>query len=628
MAKWKRKPVRYGAILPQLVTTWHRFGPELANQRRLIAAAFLALLMSIVARLFEPWPLMLTFDFLLLPKAGSEHPLPVAWLGGVLKQYEFTVQLALLAAALVLITVIRSTFGYLATVGMTLAASRFACAVRARMFEHLQSLSLAFHQKSRSGDLITRFTHDVERLRETASLSVVPLVANMLIVTTVLGVMFWVNVELACWSTVFLPVLFFSSLNSSKRIQGLVHEQRRRDGEVASVAAESISAIKSVQALSLMRVLQDVFRKSNDSSLTTGARTQRAAARLERMVEVLMALATAIILWRGVHLVVAGTITAGTLLLFVSYLAQLVVPLRQSAKSITRLSRALVSSERIAAILETRPAVVQRPDATALMPFKELIRFEHVSFRYDRSGWALSDLNLVIHAGERVAFVGMSGAGKSTILSLLLRLYDPHEGRLLIDGLDIRDVTLDSLRGQMGTVLQDSILFGVSLRENIRYGLPSASDDEIVVASRLANAHDFVATLPQGYDTVVGERGAALSGGQRQRIALARALIRRAPLLLLDEPTTGLDAQSQHEVLDALERCHQGATTIMVTHDLRSVRGFDQIYFMENGGIVEHGTHDELYAAHGKYWQMCVRQAREQGADVSLLPAKPRAGAV
>lgn len=627
MAKSRRRSVRYGAMLPQLIATWRRFGPQLANQRRLIAASFLALLLSIVARLFEPWPLMMTFDFLLIPKTVAEHPLPVEWLGGFLKNYEFTVQLGLLAGALVLITVIRSMFGYFATVGMTLAASRFACSVRARMFEHLQSLSLAFHQRARSGDLITRFTHDVERLRDAASLSVVPLVANMLIVTTVLGVMFWVNVELACWSIVFLPILFFSSLRSSKRIQGLVREQRRRDGEVASVAAESISAIKSVQALSLMKVLQDVFRKSNDGSLTTGARTQRAAARLERMVEVLMAVATAIILWRGVHLVAEGAITAGTLLLFVSYLAQLVVPLRQSAKSITRLSRALASSERIAEILETRPTVVQRHDAIVLKPFRELIRFEHVSFRYDRTGWALSDLNFVIRAGERVAFVGMSGAGKSTILSLLLRLYDPHEGRLLVDGVDIRDVTLDSLRGQMGTVLQDSILFGVSLRENIRYGLPSAGDDEIVIASRLANAHDFVATLPQGYDTVVGERGAALSGGQRQRIALARALIRHAPLLLLDEPTTGLDAQSQHEVLDALEQCRQGVTTIMVTHDLRSVRGFDQIYLMENGSIVERGTHEDLFSARGKYWQMCVRQAREHGADVSLLSSKPRAGA-
>jgi ATP-binding cassette subfamily B protein len=511
---------------------------------------------------------------------------------------------------------------------MTLAASRFACAVRARMFEHLQSLSLAFHQRARSGDLITRFTHDVERLRDAASLSVVPLVANMLIVTTVLGVMFWVNVELACWSVVFLPILFFSSLRSSKRIQGLVREQRRRDGEVASVAAESIAAIKSVQALSLMRVLQDVFRKSNDGSLTTGARTQRAAARLERLVEVLMAVATAVILWRGVHLVVEGVITAGTLLLFMSYLAQLVVPLRQSAKSMTRLSRALASSERIAEILVARPTVVQRHDATVLKPFRELIRFEHVSFRYDRTGWALSDLNFAIRAGERVAFVGMSGAGKSTILSLLLRLYDPHEGRILIDGVDIREVTLDSLRGQMGTVLQESILFGVSLRENIRYGLPSASDNEIVVASRLANAHEFVATLPQGYDSIVGERGAALSGGQRQRIALARALIRQAPLLLLDEPTTGLDAQSQREVLDALERSRPGVTTVMVTHDLRSVRGFDQIYCMENGFIVEHGTHEVLYAEHGRYWKMCERQAREHGADISLFTSKPRAGLI
>lgn len=628
MAKTKRTPVPYGAIIPQLFATWRRFWPQLSRQRRIIAGSLLALIISITARLFEPWPLMLIFDFVLMPENAHRHPLPVAWLGELFTHYSVNVQLSILVVALLLITLVRSVLGYIATVGMSLAASRFACAVRAQLFAHLHALSLAFHQRSRSGDLITRFTHDVERLRDAAALSVVPMIANGLIVLTVLAMMFWINSELAWWTVAFLPLLFITSLHSSRRIQELVRQQRRRDGELAATAAESIQAIKLVQALSLNQMLQDVFRKTNDGSLTSGARAQRAAARLERTVEVLMALATVTIIWRGTQLVFAGTMTAGTLLLFISYLAQLIIPLRQTAKNLTRLSRALASSERIAEILDTRPTIMQRHDAKVLRAFEDSIQFDHVSFQYDRTGWALNDLSWVVRRGERIAFVGASGAGKSTILSLLLRLYDPHEGRILIDGHDIRGLTLDSLRAQMGTVLQDGTLFGVSIRENIRYGLPAAADDEIVHAARMANAHDFIATLPHGYDTVIGERGADLSGGQRQRVALARALVRRAPVLLLDEPTTGLDAQSQHEVLDALERCSRDITTLMVTHDLRSVRNFDRIYYIEGGRVIEQGSHDELCEVRGKYWRMYVRQAQELGAAVCSFLSKPRAGAL
>lgn len=627
MAKTKRKAVPYGAIVPELFATWRRFWPQLSRQRRIIAGSLLALIISISARLFEPWPLMLIFDFVLMPENAHHHPLPIAWVGGFFSQYNLNLQLAILVGALLLIILTRSVFGYIATVGMALAASRFACAVRAQLFAHLHALSLAFHQHSRSGDLITRFTHDVERLRDAAALSVVPLIANSLIILTVLAMMFWVNPELAWWTVVFLPLLFMTSLHSSRRIHELVRQQRRRDGELAATAAESIQAIKLVQALSLNQMLQDVFRKSNDGSLTSGARAQRAAARLERTVEVLLALAMVTILWRGVHLVFEGSMTAGTLLLFISYLAQLIIPLRQIAKNLTRLSRALASSERISEVLDTRPTIIQRHDAKALRTFEDRIQFDHVSFQYDRCGWAFNDLNWIVRRGERIAFVGASGAGKSTILSLLLRLYDPNEGRILIDGHDIRALTLDSLRARMGTVLQDGTLFGVSIRENIRYGHPAAADDEIVMAARLANVHDFIATLPHGYDTVVGERGAALSGGQRQRVALARALVRRAPILLLDEPTAGLDAQSQHEVLEALERCSRGLTTLMVTHDLRSVRDFDRIYYIEDGCVLEQGNHDELCAVRGKYWRMHVRQTQELGAAVCSILSKPRAGA-
>lgn len=492
---------------------------------------------------------------------------------------------------------------------MAVASAKMVSEIRANLFAHLQNLSLRFHYKSKSGDLITRFTYDVNRLRDVTSMALIPLIANLFTVVGMVAIMFWFNAQLTLIILAVIPVFFFSTIRFSTKIKHVVQEQRKRDGAVAAAAAESIGAIKIVQAMSLNKIFEKSFAKQNNKSLKKGAQAQRLAALLEQNIELLLAVATALILWRGVQLVLDGELTAGTLLVFISYLAQTFRPMRQTAKYLAQISKALASGDRIGDILDTLPNIRDKENAVTLENTVGTITFDNVSFRYNKRGSTLTNININIRAGERVAVVGPSGAGKSTILSLLLRLYDPKQGRILLDNNDLKDIKLDSLRNQMSVVLQDSILFAVSIRDNIAYGRMDAGREDIEACARLANAHDFICALPNGYDTVVGERGTTLSGGQRQRIALARAVIRNSPILVLDEPTTGLDKTNEGEVLQALDQCSKGKTTILVSHNLHAAQNFDSIYYIENGIVAEYGTHHELLNARGPYWHLYTQQA-------------------
>ena len=316
------------------------------------------------------------------------------------------------------------------------------------------------------------------------------------------------------------------------------------------------------------------------------------------------------------HLVIAGAITPGTLILFITYLKFVFRPMRQVAKYVTKISRATASGERVLEILETAPEIKDRPGAIKAPRFKGQIQFESVSFNYDERKPVLSDISFNVLPGERVALVGPSGSGKSTIISLLLRLYDPQAGRILIDGQDILDLKVDSVRRQIAVVLQESLLFGVSIRDNISYGGLDADEEAIESAARLANAHTFINELENGYDTVIGERGATLSGGQLQRIAIARAAIRGAPIMILDEPTLGLDNINRREVTAALEQNMQGKSVILVTHDLLESKHFDRIVVMENGRIAEQGTHSTLMKRRGHYHALYSHQEKRNRVEL------------
>jgi len=337
-------------------------------------------------------------------------------------------------------------------------------------------------------------------------------------------------------------------------------------------------------------------------------------------VDVIIALATALVLWQGTRLVLRGAISAGDLLVFLAYLKSAYRPVQDFSKYSGRLAKATAAGERVLELLERVPDVRDRPGAVAAPPWKGHVRFEQVGFAYDSGRPVLEQLELDVPAGRHIAIVGASGSGKSTLVSLLLRLYEPQHGRVLLDGDDIQGFTLESLRSQISVVLQDNILFAISVRDNIALGAPGASREEIEQAAQLAHAHEFIVELPQGYDTILGERGVTLSHGQRQRLAVARAAIRAAPIVILDEPTTGLDQASERLVLEGLRRLTHERTSFLITHDSRQAAMADEIYYLAGGKLVERGTHAELMRANGCYAAVYRAQLLEHAPARAATP--------
>jgi ATP-binding cassette, subfamily B, bacterial len=566
-----------------------QFWPQICKEKALIVVSIVGLVVEVFASLLGPWPLKLIFDYVLLPDAHNARlDLPF------LREASPTVLVLLLSVSIVGTAALSAVSAYISIVSMSVAASRIITEIRSQLYAHLQRLSLAFHYNAKSGDLLTRITSDIDQLRDVTVNHILPLMVNLLTLVSMVTVMFWMDWELALIALAVFPLFLLSTLKITQRIRQVAQRQRRRESAMAATAAESMGAIKVVQALSLEKLLEQLFTQDNRKSLEECARTQQFSAGLKRTAEILVAIATALVLWRGVYLVQRGAATPGDLLVFVTYLKSAFKPTRELAKQMAKITKGIVSAERIIDLLNVEPAVQDAQGAIAAPSFRGRIRFRNVSFAYQRDQPILKNLNFEVQPGQRIALVGPSGGGKSTLVSLLLRLYDPQSGQIMIDDRDLRSYQLDSLRNQISIVLQDSILFGTSIRDNIAYGCLGATDAEVQQAAQLANAHDFIMALPDGYDTLMSERGVTLSGGQRQRVAIARAAIRKAPIVILDEPTVGLDNKSEQAVNEALNRLTQNSTTILITHDLTASQDFDQIFYIESGQVLEQGTHQEL----------------------------------
>ncbi|WP_122262704.1 ABC transporter ATP-binding protein [Ornithinimicrobium cerasi] len=554
--------------------------PHLRGQRVLLAGGGAVLLLEVLFRVLEPWPTKLVVDALTRSLgADLAEPGPTA-----------SVQL-LLACALATISIIglRAVSNFAATVAFALGGSRVATALRASCFDHIQRLSRTYHGNVRTGDVVQRLVSDVGRLQEVAVTAGMPLVVNVITLVAMVGVMAWLDLALAGIVVAAVLVFLLSSRTSTGKITAASRRTRRSEGDLANIAQETLSGMTHVQAYGMEDQRSRHFRGSNDRSLKDGVVARRLAAALERRTDVLVGVATAAVLFLGGSRVLEGAMTPGDLIIFLTYLKTSMKPLRDLAKYTGRIARATASGERVADLLDEQPDIVSPERPVPLGTVRGELELRGVGLAFVPGVPVLDGLDLRVRPGESVAVVGPSGSGKSTIVSLLLRLLDPGTGSVRLDGVDLRELDLAELRSVMALVQQDAVLFTGTVEDNVRQGRPGASAEEVGRAARLARVTEFTDRLPDGLRTVVSERGDSLSGGQRQRISLARAFLRDAPVLLLDEPTTGLDPENAELVNEAIEELTRGRTSVVVTHDAETARRADRVVVVEAGRVVWDG---------------------------------------
>jgi subfamily B ATP-binding cassette protein MsbA len=427
--------------------------------------------------------------------------------------------------------------------------------------------------------------------------------------------MFYVNWQFTLIALAIAPILFVVVYTYTRKIKKASRAVRKQEGEIVSVVEEVLSSIRVVKAFAREDYEQRRLEEESLEGVEVALRARGLKAKLAPIVDIIVAIGTCMVLWFGVKMVMGGVLTAGSLIVFILYLAKMYKPMQELSKMTDSYSKAVVGYERIKEVMEAEREVADLPRARVAPRFKGHIEFDNVSFAYSPDTPILKDVSLCIEPGQLIALVGPTGAGKTTVISLIPRFYDPDSGVIKIDGTDVKQFKQKSLRQQISFVLQETVLFHATVWQNIAYGNPEASRKQILEASEVANAAEFIKKMPDGYDTVIGERGMTISGGQRQRIAIARAVIRNTPILIMDEPTSGLDAASEKLVFEALDRLMQGKTSVVIAHRLSTIRRADCIYVINDGGIVESGTHDELVQSNGLYAELCRLQFSEEGLE-------------
>src|SRR5579885_1598430 len=577
-----------------------------------LVVAFVAILAESGTDLLEPWPLKIVFDYVF----GSKQ-MP-GWMHSILTRTVGLDKFAVInfaAIAVILIAAVSAVSTYGEKYLTTSVGQRVMHDLRLTLYNHIQRLSLAYFAEQKTGDLIIRMTSDIDAVQDFVSSALLGILVNVMTLLGMLGVMFYLDWRFTLISLSVAPAPFLVVYSYTRRIKLNARAVKKKEGEIASVVQESLTAVRLIKAFAREDYESRRLDEKSLESVEMALLARSVKAKLTPFVEVIVAVGTCLVLWYGARLVLSGAISPGALIVFILYLGKMYKPMRDLSKMTDTISKAQVGFERIREVLDTESKVRDLPGARTAPRFAGRIEFEHVRFGYEADRPVFTDLSLAVEPGQFVALVGPTGSGKSTLIGLIPRFYDPDAGRVKIDGADVRSYKLKSLRQQVSFVLQETLLFRAPVWQNIAYGKPEATREEIVRAAKLANAHEFIERMPQGYDTIIGERGETLSGGQRQRIAIARAIIRDTPILLLDEPSTGLDAASEELVFEALGYLMSGKTSIVIAHRLETVRRADVILVVADGAIIERGTHEELLARGGLYSHLYEIQFRRQAAQ-------------
>ncbi len=523
--------------------------------------------------------------------------------------------LRLLPFVIILLFLLKGIFNYGQSYLMNFVGLKIIADLREKLYNHLQTLSLSFFTKTPTGILISRITNDVNLLQASVSSTITGLLKDAFTIVFLVGVVFYRDWKLAIIAFVIFPLAIIPIKEFGKRMRKFARKGQQRLGSLTTLLHETITGNRIVKAFNMEDYEKRRFAEENDRLFKTILKRAKVRALNPPLMELLGGIAAAIIIWVGGYSVIRGDLSPGAFFSFLAALFMLYAPIRDLSKVNLEIQEGMAGATRVFELLDTTTEIKEIEGAVPLPPISKKIDFQKVSFKYEEET-VLKDISFQVKMGEVIALVGMSGAGKTSLVNLLPRFYDVEKGQILIDDHDIRKVTLKSIRDQIGLVTQQTILFNDSVRNNIVYGSPKCSDQELIEAAKAANAHEFIQKLPHGYDTTIGEQGVKLSGGERQRISIARALLKNAPILILDEATSSLDSDSETEVQKALETLMKGRTVFVIAHRLSTIRNAHRIIALSEGQIVEEGTHEELMVRNGEYRRLYDLQFKDDGRRV------------
>ena len=590
-----------------------RFRPFLAQHRGKLLLAIAALFGATLLALLRPWPLKIVIDFVLLPNTNARSN----WFLEPLTSLEPMTIIALAAGTVITLSILEGVCNYFHAVLTKTVGHMLVGDIRSELFSHVQRLPLSYHDYRETGDLLTRLTDDISLLEDLMVTTIIGMVTKAMLIASIFGVVFWLDWQLGLVVVGIVPIFMLAAFRFSVRLRSVAKRQREMYGKVVASMQESLAGISQIKSYGQEKTREKLISKSVGRDVKANIRSTRLSANYERMVDFIVAAGTAVVLWVGARKAFAGQISAGDLVLFLTYLRAVYSPIKGIARQTSRMAKATVRGEKILELLDMKPEVSDNDEGLSAREITGDIRFEHVDFSYKSDRPVLRDISFRLPAGKTTVILGSTGAGKSTIAKLILRLYNVRRGTIWLDDRNIDAYRVHSVRKAITSLAQETFLFRTSLAENIAFGKRKATTEDIIEAARIAGAEEFIGQLPDGLETLVGEGGATLSGGQRQRISFARAALRRSPVMIFDEPATGLDVHAERQAKEVFQRMRVGRTMIIITHRLHYLDMADWVVLVQDGQVVEEGEPATLFDRRQAYYQFVSAGAELIGKHLS-----------